>query len=240
MSPQLLLVLIVATLTATVAGLVSRRPIYFFPVYWLLGVVGILVGQVLGRAGGINFFNVGLLELGTGLIVNLMILIGFHYSLLWYTRRGSWAWIGGFERSRRASAQADGTVRKRVFAARRSGPHWGRKFKWENRMATSSAGRLFSGLILGAALGGGLALLASVRTSSTLEPEAMARTRSGPTPFEPANVLIQRARSVVDEFRAQVAQAVAEGQATAARTREELTATFEAAKRSPAGDTTKD
>jgi hypothetical protein len=89
MSPQLLLVLIVATLTATVAGLVSRRPIYFFPVYWLLGVVGILVGQVLGRAGGINFFNVGLLELGTGLIVNLMILIGFHYSLLWYTRRGS-------------------------------------------------------------------------------------------------------------------------------------------------------
>ncbi|MGH2343611.1 MAG: hypothetical protein ACRDG4_00175 [Chloroflexota bacterium] len=88
MSPQLLLVLMVALLTASVTGLFTRKPIYYLAVYWLVGVCAMLIGQVLGRAAGITRFTVGEVELGVGLVVNVAMLIGMHWLGLWYTVRG--------------------------------------------------------------------------------------------------------------------------------------------------------
>jgi hypothetical protein len=89
MSPQLLLVLMVALVTASAAGLVTRKPFYYLPIYWVVGVVALLIGQVFGKAANIRFLNVGEVELGTGLIANLALLIGLHYVTLWYNQKKS-------------------------------------------------------------------------------------------------------------------------------------------------------
>ena len=88
MSPQLLLVLMVALLTASVTGLFTRRPFYYFPLYWLIGVSAMLIGQVMGRAAGITRFTVGEVELGVGLALNLAMVVSMHYLGLWYNARG--------------------------------------------------------------------------------------------------------------------------------------------------------
>jgi hypothetical protein len=98
-------------------------------------------------------------------------------------------------------------------------------------MAGTAAGKLLSGLVVGAAVGATVALVLSSRPSLTLPRSARPDDATGPTPFAPANELIIRARHLVDEVRMQVRQAVQEGKATAAQTRVELTTRFEAAKR---------
>jgi hypothetical protein len=105
-------------------------------------------------------------------------------------------------------------------------------------MAGSSTEKLVSGLVAGIALGVGLALFASSRSAEAGSPIARlaARSKAGPTPFEPANLAIERARSFVIEVRTQVRLAVEEGRATAAQTRADLTARFEAAKHAPSAD----
>ena len=96
-----------------------------------------------------------------------------------------------------------------------------------------AAGKLFSGLVVGAAIGASVAMLLSSRTGMALPgPDGVDRAASnGPTPFEPANRAIERTRAFVVEVREQVRLAVAEGKATAAQTRAELTRSFEDAKR---------
>ena len=86
MSPQLLLVLIVAFVTASVAGLVARKPLLYLPVYWVLGVVALLIGQVFGHAAGINFMNVGSVELGVGLAFNLAMFASLRFAGVWYNQ----------------------------------------------------------------------------------------------------------------------------------------------------------
>ena len=103
-------------------------------------------------------------------------------------------------------------------------------------MAGSAAGKLFSGLVVGAAVGAAMALVLSSRASGVALPgqgTATDGTVSGPTPFEPANQVIARAQHLVREVRAQIQLAVAEGKATTAQTRLELTTRFEAAKHAP-------
>lgn len=87
MSPQLVLVLIVALVTASLAGLATRRPIYYLAIYWVVGVVALLIGQVFGRFANVRWLNIGQVELGTGLIVNLVLFLGLHYFALWYTAK---------------------------------------------------------------------------------------------------------------------------------------------------------
>jgi gas vesicle protein len=103
---------------------------------------------------------------------------------------------------------------------------------WGYFMAWNAAGKLLSGLVMGAAVGATVALVLSSRASVAL-PHASDLERGGgvgPTPFQPANEVILRARALVDEVRSQVREAVREGKETAARTRLELTQNFEAAK----------
>ena len=86
MSPELLLVLMVALLTATAFGLFSRRPFYYLPLYWLVGVCALLIGQVIGRGLGLKLGVVGQVQLGAGLVVNLVMLIGVHLFSVWYNQ----------------------------------------------------------------------------------------------------------------------------------------------------------
>ncbi|MGH2343612.1 MAG: hypothetical protein ACRDG4_00180 [Chloroflexota bacterium] len=99
-------------------------------------------------------------------------------------------------------------------------------------MAWHATGKLLSGLVVGAAVGATAAIMLSSRAAVAL-PRSRGETH-GPTPFEPANALIARARTVVDEMRSQFRQAIEEGRATSARTRAELNARFEEAKRGSA------
>lgn len=92
-----------------------------------------------------------------------------------------------------------------------------------------AAGKLFSGLVVGAVVGASVAMLLSSRAGVAIP--GTTDTGSGPTPFEPANRAIARTRAFVEEVREQVRLAIAEGKATAAQTREELTRSFEDAKR---------
>lgn len=102
-------------------------------------------------------------------------------------------------------------------------------------MAGSATGNLFSGMIVGVALGAGLALFVSSRAGAGSPVGRLApKAKAGPTPFKPANLAIERARAFVSEVRTQVRLAVEEGRATSAQTRAELTAKFEAAKHTPA------
>lgn len=98
-------------------------------------------------------------------------------------------------------------------------------------MAGKAAGKLVSGLFVGAALGATVALVLSSRAGVAVPRSAAPEGGDGPTPFAPANELIERARHFVSEVRGQVRLAVQEGKATAAQTRIELTNRFEAAKR---------
>ncbi len=101
----------------------------------------------------------------------------------------------------------------------------------------SRAGRLFSGLAVGAALGGGIALLLSSRANIAVPAvQDSGKHVSRPTPFEPINGFVDRARMFVSEVRAQIQLAVEEGRATAALTRKELTEQFEAAKKASLTD----
>lgn len=84
MSPQLLLVLMVALVTASVTGLCTRKPFYYLPIYWVLSVCGLLIGQVLGRAASLNLLVVGQVHLGAGLLVTLMIMVGLSLLSVWY------------------------------------------------------------------------------------------------------------------------------------------------------------
>src|SRR5665213_2056177 len=96
-------------------------------------------------------------------------------------------------------------------------------------MRWRATGNLLSGLVVGAAVGATVAIVVSSRTAGSL-PRARGDS-AGPTPFEPANALIARARVMVDEVRAQFRYAIEEGRAVNARTRAELNAKFEDAKR---------
>jgi hypothetical protein len=78
------LVLIAAIVTASFAGLATRKPFYFLPIYWVIGVVSLLIGQVVGRAAGITFIDVGQVALGTGLIVNIGVIVALQFSTVWY------------------------------------------------------------------------------------------------------------------------------------------------------------
>ena len=101
----------------------------------------------------------------------------------------------------------------------------------------SRAGGLLSGLVVGAVIGGGLAVFLSARANVALPTVKRSDTRlAGPTPFEPINGLVGRVVLFVGEVRTQLQQAVDEGRATAEATRKELTAQFEAAKNAPATD----
>ena len=84
MSPQLLLVLMVALVTASVTGLLTRRSFIYLPVYWVLGVSALLIGQVVGRAAGWHLLEVGQVELGAGLILTAIMMVGLHMLGLWY------------------------------------------------------------------------------------------------------------------------------------------------------------
>ncbi|MDB5058875.1 MAG: hypothetical protein JWO59_2347 [Chloroflexi bacterium] len=79
----------VALVTASFTGLVTRKPFYYLPIYWVIGVVALLIGQVFGRAGAITFLNVGQVELGTGLVVNLGLIVALQYVTLWYNGKKS-------------------------------------------------------------------------------------------------------------------------------------------------------
>lgn len=106
-------------------------------------------------------------------------------------------------------------------------------------MGRFAAGKLLSGFAVGAAIGAGAALLLSSRANVAMSgPRTIDPTTQGPTPFEPANLLIARARTFVEECRMQLKQAMDEGKATAQQTRLELTARFEAAKHAEAGHET--
>lgn len=89
MSPQLLLVLMVALVCATVTGLLIRRSITYLPLYWLIAVCAMLIGQELGRAAGWTFLTVGDVEVGAGLAVDALAIVGLRVFSLWYTRGAS-------------------------------------------------------------------------------------------------------------------------------------------------------
>lgn len=88
MSPQLLLVLMVALVAATLTGLVTRKPFYYLPLYWVLSVCCMLVGQELGTIAGWTTLTVGDVELGAGLLMNLLLLLAWRVAYLWYTHDG--------------------------------------------------------------------------------------------------------------------------------------------------------
>ena len=89
MSPQLLLVLIVAFVTASIAGLAGRKPLLYLPLYWALSVVALLIGQVVGRAAGIVAFCVGSVELGVGLVCTLTMFVCLRVAAVWYNQSRS-------------------------------------------------------------------------------------------------------------------------------------------------------
>jgi hypothetical protein len=95
-------------------------------------------------------------------------------------------------------------------------------------MLGRAASKMMSGLAIGAVLGATTALILSSRAGAILPQRG---GTPGPTPFEPANLMIARAQGFIEEVRLQILAAVEEGRATAAATRQELTERFEAAKR---------
>jgi hypothetical protein len=86
MSPELLLVILIALLTASIAGLITRRPFYYLPIYWVLGVSALLLGQVVGRAAGVTALTIGDVEAGVGLLINGAMIAGLHLFALWYNQ----------------------------------------------------------------------------------------------------------------------------------------------------------
>ena len=84
MSPQLLLVLMVALIAATLTGLFSRKPIYYLGIFWVVSVCALLIGQELGTISGWTRFTVGDVQIGAGLMVNVVFLLGWRAAYLWY------------------------------------------------------------------------------------------------------------------------------------------------------------
>ncbi len=89
MSPQLLLVLIIAFVVASLVGLSTRKPLYYLPVYWAMSVVALLIGQVLGRAAGVTLLCVGSVEVGAGLACNVALFTGLRVAAVWYNQSRS-------------------------------------------------------------------------------------------------------------------------------------------------------
>jgi hypothetical protein len=87
MAPPVLLVLVVALMAASIAGLVTRASIAMLPAYWVVGLAGLLMGEVLGKAQGLAFLTVGQLLLGPGLICDLILFACVHCLGLWYNAR---------------------------------------------------------------------------------------------------------------------------------------------------------
>ena len=83
-SPQLFLVLIIAFVAASVVGFITRKPLYYLPAYWVMSVVALLIGQVLGRAAGVERLCVGSVEVGVGLACIVAIFVGLRVAELWY------------------------------------------------------------------------------------------------------------------------------------------------------------
>jgi hypothetical protein len=81
--------LIIGFVIASLAGLGTRKPLYYLPVYWVLSVVALLIGQVLGRAAGVERFSVGSVEVGVGLACNLVMFAGLKIAALWYNQSRS-------------------------------------------------------------------------------------------------------------------------------------------------------
>lgn len=84
MSPQLLLVLMIALVAATLTGLVTRRPIYYLALYWMLSVCSLLIGQEVGRAINWSYLTVGDVQVGAGIVINLALLGALWLGGLWY------------------------------------------------------------------------------------------------------------------------------------------------------------
>jgi hypothetical protein len=87
MSPQVLLVLVVALTTASIAGLLTRASIALLPIYWVVGVAGLLMGEVIGKARGLTFFSVGQALLGPGVACDAVLFAGVYLLGLWYNGR---------------------------------------------------------------------------------------------------------------------------------------------------------
>jgi hypothetical protein len=98
-------------------------------------------------------------------------------------------------------------------------------------MASRAAGQLFSGLLVGAAIGATAAIVLASRTELAA-PGQGTRHPTGPTPFAPANEAIRRAQHFMRAVRTQVKLAVEEGKKTAAETRADLNKRFDEAKHS--------
>jgi hypothetical protein len=77
----------VALLAATVTGLLTRRPFFYLPLYWVLSVSALLIGQEIGQVAGWQFLRIGEVELGAGLLVNAAMLVGLRVFSLWYNQQ---------------------------------------------------------------------------------------------------------------------------------------------------------
>lgn len=97
-------------------------------------------------------------------------------------------------------------------------------------MAFRAAGQLFSGLVIGAAIGATAAVVLASRTELAA-PGQGTRDLTGPTPFEPANEAIRRVKRFAAELQLQVRVAIDEGRKTALETRADLNKRFDEAKR---------
>jgi hypothetical protein len=76
----------VALVTATLTGLLTRKSFLYLPVYWVVSVCALLMGQVIGRAAGLKFGIMGQVELGTGLVITIIMMVGLHLFILWYNQ----------------------------------------------------------------------------------------------------------------------------------------------------------
>lgn len=85
MAPPLALALALALVVAAVYTAVAARPLWALPLYWLLGLAGLLAGQVIATVG-LRWLPVGDFALGTGLAVCAVLFALLHLLTLWYTR----------------------------------------------------------------------------------------------------------------------------------------------------------
>ena len=87
MSPQLLLVGVLALLLAAPTGLFTRKPIYFLPLYWVFAVCAFLIGQEIAHVAHTNTITLGEVEIGMGVGAYLLIMVANWLFSLWYTQR---------------------------------------------------------------------------------------------------------------------------------------------------------
>lgn len=86
MSPQLLLVALVALMAATLTGLVTRRHFLFLPLFWAISICALLIGQEVGRIAHVGLLAIGEVEIGVGLAVNAAAIVGLRIFTLWYNQ----------------------------------------------------------------------------------------------------------------------------------------------------------